>query len=95
MKFRIEFGEIAEEDYDAIQDDKSKVNLLKLIDKTLDLMETNLRHPSLNTHEYEGFSGKNGEKVFGAYVQNNTPNAYRILWHYGPGKGVITVIAII
>jgi hypothetical protein len=44
----------------------------------------------------------NGEKVFEAYAQNDTPGAYRIFWHYGPDEGsgnkriaVITVVAII
>jgi hypothetical protein len=38
--------------------------------------------------------GENGEEVFEAYAENNTPGAYRIFWHYGPGKDVITIIAI-
>ena len=57
--------------------------------------------PSLNTHEFTSLSGVNGEKVFEAYAQNNTPGAYRIFWHYGPDqiKGkkraqAITILAI-
>ena len=41
-------------------------------------------------------------KVFEAYVQQNTPPAYKIFWHYGPdetdknGKriAIITILAI-
>ncbi len=62
--------------------------------KTLGLMETNLRHPSLNTHKYESLAGANGEEVFEAYVENKTPAAFRIFWHYGPTREVITIIAI-
>ena len=58
-------------------------------------METNLRHPSLNTHEYHNLSGPNGEKVFEAYAQQKTSGAYRIFWYYGPGKNIISIIAII
>lgn len=58
-------------------------------------METNLRHPSLNTHEYSSFQGLNGEKVFEAYAQQKTPGAYRVFWYYGPEKDIISVIAII
>jgi len=57
-------------------------------------METNLRHPSLNTHKYESLAGANGEEVFEAYVENKTPAAFRIFWHYGPTREVITIIAI-
>lgn len=62
--------------------------------KTLGLMETNLRHPSLNTHKYESLAGANGEEVFEAYVENKTPAAFRVFWHYGPTKEVITIVAI-
>jgi hypothetical protein len=37
---------------------------------------------------------KPGEKVWEAYIQNNTPGAYRLFWCYGPGAGQITVIAM-
>lgn len=47
-------------------------------------METNLRHPSLNTHKYDTLNGPNGEDVFESYAQNKTPGAYRVFWHYGP-----------
>ena len=58
-------------------------------------METgNLRHPSLNTHEYTSLKGANSEKVFEAYEEQRTPAAYRIFWHYGPGAGVITIVAV-
>ena len=57
-------------------------------------METNLRHPSLRTHEYEGLKGPNNEKIFESYVQNRTPGAYRVFWHYGPEKGHITILDI-
>lgn len=52
-------------------------------------METNLRHPSLNTHEFQSFKGPNAEKVFESYAQQSTPGAYGIFWYYGPEKGVI------
>lgn len=62
--------------------------------KTLGLIETNLRHPSLNTHKYESLAGVNGEEVFEAYVENKTPAAFRVFWYYGLGEEVITIVAI-
>jgi len=57
-------------------------------------METNLHHPSLQTHEFESLKGAKGEKVFEAYAENKTPAAYRIFWHYGPLEKRITILAI-
>ncbi len=57
-------------------------------------METNLRHPSLNTHKYLDLFGPNGEEIFEAYIENKTPGAYRVFWYYGPDNSQITVVAI-
>ena len=51
---------------------------LKQVRKTLGLLEVNLRHPSLQTHRFHSLHGANGEEVFEAYAQNNTPGAFRI-----------------
>jgi hypothetical protein len=70
--------------------------LFKQVIKTLKLLRENPKHPGLKTHPYSllehPWSSK--EKVFEAYVQNNTPGAYRVFWCYGPGKKEITIIAI-
>jgi hypothetical protein len=63
--------------------------------KALGYLETHPRHPSLNTHKYSSLKGPNGEEIFEAYAENNTPTAYRIFWYYGPGKREITIVAII
>ncbi len=62
--------------------------------KTLGLMQTNLRHPGLHTHEYLSLKGPKKEKVFESYVENRTPAAYRVFWYYGPEPGFITIVAI-
>jgi hypothetical protein len=67
---------------------------LKAVRKTLGLLESNPKHPGLNTHKFSSKTGPNGEDVFEAYAENNTPGAYRIFWCYGPGKDVITILAI-
>lgn len=65
---------------------KDKKIILKAVRKILGFMEANLRHPSLCTHKYSAMKGPNSEDVFESYVQNRTPGAYRIFWHYGPEK---------
>ena len=67
----------------------------KSVLKALAYLENNPKHPSLNTHKYTSIKGKNNEEIFEAYAENNTPTAYRIFWHYGPQKNIITVVAIL
>jgi hypothetical protein len=95
MKFNLEFTEKADGQLDEFESRKDKKAVFKAVRKVLGLMETNLRHPSLNTHPYSSLVGPNGEKVFESYAQNDTPGAYRIFWHYGPAKAQITIIAIV
>ena len=66
----------------------------KKVLKTLGLLEKNPRHPGLNTHEYDSLRGPPDEKVFEAYVENNTPAAYRVFFYYGPDRQMITIVAI-
>lgn len=90
----LRFTEEADSNLTDLENDKSLSKRLKAVRKALGYLEVNPRHPSLNTHEFESLTGLNGEKVFEAYAENNTPAAYRIFWHYGPGKDVITILAI-
>ncbi len=69
--------------------------------KTIELLGTNPRHPSLNTHKFRSLAGPDGEEIFEAYVQNRTPGAYRVFFHYGPDRlekgkrvAVVTIVAI-
>lgn len=78
----------------ALEQDKGLVKRLKAVRKALGYLETHPRHPSLNTHPFTSLQGAHGEKIFEAYAENKTPAAYRIFWHFGPGKEEITVIAI-
>ncbi len=84
----------ASADLQEIEKDLSKSNTLKAVRKCLGFLESNLRHPSLHTHEFRSLKGPKGEKVFEAYVQQKTPGAYRIFWYYGPERGLITIVAI-
>jgi hypothetical protein len=85
----------------ALENIPSNAALLAQVRKALGYLEIDPHHPGLHTHEFTSLMGANGEKVFEAYAQNNTPGAYRIFWHYGPDetKGkkrtpAITVVAI-
>ena len=101
MQRKIKFTPSADEQYAELEGSPSKAAIFGQVRKAIGYLELNPQHPGLNTHEFTSLTGANGEKVFEAYAQNNTPGAYRIFWHYGPDetKGkkripVITVIAI-
>src|SRR5436189_1663926 len=64
MPFTLNYTQATKEHLYALKKDPSKNRILKDVIKALRLMETNLRHPSLNTHEYRSLQGPNGEKIF-------------------------------
>ena len=98
LRFTVE----ADKQLTIIENDPSLRSVQKQVRKTLRYLETNLRAESLQTHEYQSLSRRYGIKVFEAYVQQKTPGAYRVFWHYGPdetgkeGKRIpiITILAI-
>ena len=94
MRFEIYYTRTASFQLDRLEKDSSQEKRLKAVRKSIGLMESNLRHPSLNTHKFEILRGANGEEVFESYAENKTPAAFRIFWHYGPQKGQVTIIAI-
>jgi hypothetical protein len=87
---RIKFTARAKMDLEELAKDRGKRKRLKSVQKALGLLESNLRHPSLQTHKYESIKGPSGEEVFEAYAENRTPAAYRIFWFYdGPSREII------
>lgn len=92
MSFSLLFTEQAASDLHSLEQDTSLHKRLKAVRKALGYLETNPRHPGLNTHKFSSLTGPNGEEIFEAYAENNTPAAYCIF--YGPEKKEITVIAI-
>ncbi|MBL8028596.1 MAG: hypothetical protein JNL74_19380 [Fibrobacteres bacterium] len=95
MTFELLFTPRADSDLTDLESNPAKKSVLKAVQKTLGLMETNLRHPSLQTHEFSSLKGPKNEKIFESYAQNKTPGAYRVFWYYGPDKKQITIVAIV
>ena len=101
MRRKLVFTREAESQLEAARGNPAKIGIYKQVCKTLGFLENNPRHPSLQTHEYSSIQGLHGEKIFEAYAQNQTPNAYRVFFHYGPDEchgrervAVITIVAI-
>ncbi len=102
MNRELRFTPTADAQLNDLENTPAKKGVLNQVRKTLGYLETNLRHRSLQTHEYHTLTKTHGIKVFEAYVQQKTPGAYRVFFHYGPdevnsnGKNIpiITIIAI-
>lgn len=102
MNRKLRFTPTASAQLTALEDDPNFQGILKQVRKTLGLIETDLRSNSLQTHEFESLSRRYKKKIFEAYVQNQTSDAYRVFWFYGPDEEdqqgqkvpVITILAI-
>ncbi len=94
MSFKLLFTEEASNALDKLETNKSSEKIFKAVRKSLGYLETNPRHPGLNTHKFTSFRGPDDQEVFEAYAQNNTPGAYRVFWCYGPNKLEIIILAI-
>ncbi|MCW5943481.1 MAG: hypothetical protein KIS66_14710 [Fimbriimonadaceae bacterium] len=96
MPFRITLTHTADSQLHELEfgEDGKDLAKLKKVRKCLGLLQTNPRHPSLETHEYVSMRGTKGERVWEAYVENRTPAAWRVFWHYGPDRNEITILAV-
>jgi len=90
MAFKLSFTPEAKAVLKKLKDEKN--SKLKKVQKTLGYLETDPRHPGLETHEFSSLSGPQGEKVFKAYVENRTPGAWRVFWYHGPESGMIRIL---
>ena len=66
----------------------------KAVSKALLFLASNPKHPGLQTHGFSSLKGPQGQKVFEAYAEQNTPGAYRIFFYYGKTKWQIIIMAV-
>ncbi len=92
--FEIFWTRQSQSDYDRLKSEPSLQKRCKAVKKTIQLLASDPRHNSLQTHEFSSLKGPHGEKIFEAYAEQSTPAAYRVFWYYGPAKDQITIIAI-
>lgn len=94
MKFFLSFTPTTKSNLKELKKSPHPSKCFKAVSKALKFLHENPRHPSLRTHEFSSFKGPNGEKVFEAYAEQDTPAAYRIFFFYGHHKGEIVIVAI-
>lgn len=92
--FQIRLTQEAQDQYDYLKIDKGLQKRHKTVQKTLQFLKHNPRHPGLQSHKFTSLEGPKGEEIFESYAEQNTPAAYCVFWYYGPDKSQITVISI-
>jgi hypothetical protein len=66
MPFRIGFDGRGRDDLGTLEVNPTFVKQLKAVKAALGKLQTNPRHPGLNTHKYSTMHDENGEEVFEA-----------------------------
>jgi hypothetical protein len=94
MRFSLSFTPVAKEDLRELKTSQHFEKRFKAVSKALKYLQENPRHPSLQTHKFISLFGPDGEEVFEAYAEQDTPAAYRIFFYYGRTRGEIVIIAI-
>jgi hypothetical protein len=94
--FELRWTPEATRQYNDLKADPSHSDELKKIQRALGYLQINLRHPSLNAHQFHSLPNPYDPKgkVFEAYAESRTPEAFRVFWCYGPQRNQITIIAI-
>jgi hypothetical protein len=92
--FGLVFTAEAARHLEELERDRGLAKRLKAVRRNLARLESDPHHPGLRSYEFKSLSGSYGLKVFESYAEQDTPAAYRVFWHYGPGKERLTIIAI-
>lgn len=69
-------------------------DLYRKLRKAIQHLESNPRHPGLNSHEIEVLTEKYGVRIWESYLENRKAGARRIFWIYGPETREITIVGI-
>lgn len=92
--YKLIYAPKAKEHLNALRD-KKQIKKAEKVKRTLDKISENPRRPGLHTHKYKTLKGLNGEDVLQSYVENRTPGAFRIFWHYSSEEeNTIIILAI-
>lgn len=94
MKFFLSFTPTAEAGLRELKISPHLKKHFKAVAKAFKFLQENPRHNSLETHEFYSLKGPDGEKVFEAYAEQDSPSAYRIFFFYGKQRGEIIIIAV-
>lgn len=95
MTFRLNISKEAKQQLVTLKFNPHLEKRLKAVSNALKKLQENPRHPGLNVHLIDNILGPNGEKIWEAYAENNTPGAYRIFFYYGPERQMINIVSIL
>lgn len=85
----------AQASYEELQSSPALNIQFKAVRKCLKFMQSDLRHPGLQTHKFHSLKCPHGGDLFEAYAQNQTPGAWRLFFCYVPKeRETLLVVAI-
>lgn len=84
----------ASEHLEQLKATPAQATRLKKTYKALAWLQSNPRHPGLNSHKYQSVKGPGGVDLWESYIENHTPGAWRVFWVYGPQAETITIVSI-
>ena len=91
MSYELRMTPEAEKQISLIMNDKSRTGLQRQLKKALGNLRRDPRYPALHSHLLSGSEEAMGIKIWTSYVQNNTPQAHRILWTYGKKEQIVVL----
>jgi len=91
--YKIKYTKEAIKNLTKLKKQGEKVKLRK-IKECIEKIQQAPRYPGLHTHKNESIKTYSDEDTFQSYVENKTPGAYRVFWHYGPDSYMITIISV-
>jgi hypothetical protein len=92
--FDLQFTDVAADQLELLKRDGHQEKKHRKVQRALGRLQLDPAYPGLHSHKYSSMSGPNGEEVWDSYVENRTPSAWRIFWHYGPDPRTITILSI-
>lgn len=73
---------------------KNEEKLYKKWGSALKKLAADPFYPSLQSHEIQPLSKRYGMKVWQSYLENQTSDAMRMYWVYGPDQKEITIVGL-
>ena len=94
---KLVIAERAHETLTELEKDPAQKARYRKVARTLGILQVNRQHPGLQAHKLKSITHSmpdgSAVDIWEAYVENNTPGAWRIFYHLGT-KDTVTVIAI-
>jgi hypothetical protein len=91
VPFTLQYSSSATAELGRLAVDKGLADRRASVLKALGNLQVNPKHPSLQTHVYQGALCPHKRELYEAYAENNRPGAYRLFFCYQPNWTIYVV----